>query len=134
MAEVVIERDPVTGAILRVVNNSEANPLNDGLNELGEAEDIDWNALGSSIGKASNTNGKAHVETDVTKQLEEFAKSGERSKPRGQSEREEEWIARLVEKHADDYRAMFWDKQLNVMQQSEGDLKRRVKKWKQKQR
>ncbi|KIW00295.1 uncharacterized protein PV09_08185 [Verruconis gallopava] len=125
--EVKIERDPETGAIVRVVDNTKENPLHDPLNDIEEMEDIDYNALGKSIGKLSKSGG---VDTEVTRQLEEFAASGVRSKPRGQSEREQEWIARLVEKHGDDYKAMFWDKELNVMQQSEGDIKRRVKKWK----
>jgi nucleolar protein 16 len=132
--EVAIERDPETGAIVGVLDSSPPNPLNDLLNELGEVEPIDFNAIGRSVGRLPKMDSSHGVNTDVTRQLEEFAASGVRKAPRGQSEREEEWVARLVEKHGDDYKAMFWDKQLNVLQQSEGDLKRRVKKWKAKQR
>jgi nucleolar protein 16 len=134
--EVTIERDPETGAILRVLDSKAANPLNDPLNELDDEdlEGIDYNAFASSLGRIGKGSKTQHIETDVTRQLEEYAASGVQSAPRSQSQREEEWIARLVEKHGDDYKAMFWDKQLNVMQQSEGDLKRRVKKWQAKQK
>ena len=134
--EVVIERDPETGAIIRVVESKKDNPLNDPLNDLDDEDmqGIDYNALASNAGRVARGSKTQHVETDVTRQLEEYAASGERRAPRGQSTREEDWIEKLVEKHGDDYKAMFWDKQLNPMQQSEGDLKRRVKKWKAKQR
>ena len=133
--EVVIERDPETGAIIRVVDVKKDNPLNDPLNDIDDEDmqGIDYNALASNAGKVGRGSKTQHVETDVTRQLEEYARSGERRAPRTQSEREEEWIAKLVQKHGEDYKAMFWDKTLNSMQQSEGDLKRRVKKWKAKQ-
>jgi nucleolar protein 16 len=118
------------------VDQKAPNPLNDPLNELDDEdlEGLDYNAFASSLGKVGGKSKTKHVETDVTRQLDEYAASGVKNAPRSQSQREEEWIARLVEKHGDDYKAMFWDKQLNVMQQSEGDLKRRVKKWLAKQR
>ncbi len=61
--------------------------------------------------------------------MELVAQSGI-TKPRVQSEREQDWISRLVAKHGDDIDAMFWDKKLNIYQQSKGDLKRRIFKWK----
>lgn len=56
-----------------------------------------------------------------------------KKRPRHQSTREEEWISSLVEKHGDNIRAMVRDKKLNPMQQTEGDIGRRLKKWKAKQ-
>ena len=47
-----------------------------------------------------------------------------------QSQREREWIERLVGKWGDDWGGMFRDRKLNPHQQTEGDLKRRVEIWK----
>lgn len=125
-AEVEVERDPETGNILRILNDpSQArdNPLNDPLNELDDEEGEEWNGFAMVSGQGESDN-------PVIRQLEEAARNGVRKAPRTQSKREEEWIERLVEKYGDDYSRMVWDRKLNPMQQSEGDLKRRVKKWK----
>ncbi|OCK84332.1 60S ribosomal subunit biogenesis protein-like protein Nop16 [Lepidopterella palustris CBS 459.81] len=122
-----VERDPKTGKILRVLDDPTAskkpNPLNDPLNEFDDESDTEgWN-------------GFAHVPSDMksatqtVQALAEQASSGVRKAPRRQSAREEDWIQRLVEKYGDDYKAMFRDGKLNPMQQSEGDIKRRVTKW-----
>lgn len=130
--EVEVERDPETGKIVRVINDpsqSRPNPLNDLLNDIEDLDQDDgaeeWN------GFAMVPEGPAS-ENPVIRQLEEAARNGVRKAPRVQSEREEEWIQRLWEKYGDDYGKMFRDRKLNPMQQSEGDLKRRVKKWKSK--
>jgi nucleolar protein 16 len=122
--EVQVERDPATGRIIRVLgsesNNENDNPLNDPLNDLDEsdAEDVD----------------PPEAKTGIIAQLEAEAAAEEQSlakkQPRQQSQREEEWIARLIEKHGDNIKAMVRDKKLNPMQQTEGDIGRRIKKWK----
>lgn len=127
IVEAEVERDPETGKVLRIINDPSAikkpNPLNDPLNELEDSEPEEWS-------------GFAHIPEDgpsenpVIRQLEEAARNGVRKAPRKQSQREEEWVQRLVDKYGDDYGKMFRDHKLNPYQQSEGDIKRRVQKWK----
>lgn len=52
-------------------------------------------------------------------------------RPRQQSKREEEWVEKLIARHGDNILAMVRDKKLNPMQQSEGDIRRRVRIYKQ---
>ena len=115
-----MERDPETGNIIRVISKKRDNPLNDPLNDLSDNEQ---EAHGSK--------------TDIVRQLErQAAQEGQdvkARKPRHQSSRESEWIQRLVDRHGDDTAAMFRDRKLNPMQQSEGDLRRRIRKWKKSQ-
>jgi nucleolar protein 16 len=49
---------------------------------------------------------------------------------RTQSGFEKQWIEKLIEKHEDDYEAMFWDKKLNVYQQTAAQLKRKIAQYK----
>lgn len=122
--EVQVERDPETGKIIRVIRaetDPTSNPLNDPLNESMEFE-------------PEQPPTRTQKQNEIIAQLEAQAAHEEemllKKQPRHQSSREEEWIARLVEKHGDDIRAMVRDKKLNPMQQTEGDIGRRLKKWK----
>jgi len=123
--EVRVERDPETGRILRVLqaedNKASRNPLNDPLNDSSD-EEMEVHETGSS-------NIVAQLEAQAQKEAEIEAKN---KRPRQQSSREEEWIAKLVEAHGDDFAAMVRDRKLNPMQQSQGDISRRIKRWKQK--
>lgn len=129
LKEVVLVRDEKTGEV-QVVNEDdeiEENPLGDMLNEVeGEEEEAkQWVTVMGHIGKQK----EGVVRTDITEALEDLARSGKVKKARHQSEREEEWLEALVEKYGKDYEGMFRDRKLNVMQQSQGDLKKRVKKY-----
>ncbi|KAF7845761.1 hypothetical protein BT93_L0752 [Corymbia citriodora subsp. variegata] len=132
VSEVRIERDPETGAILRVLDSSsiKANPLNDPLNDLDDSDEEGWegfvNEHGLLDGAATSTGGK----TAVVQELEEQAAMPVVKKPRKASGREGEWLQDLVDKYGEDYAGMSRDMKMNPMQQSAGDLKRRIKKWK----
>ncbi|KAI4271055.1 MAG: hypothetical protein LQ337_006275 [Flavoplaca oasis] len=66
----------------------------------------------------------------VVSQLARMASmEGEKKRPRKQSRREEEWVERLVEKYGDDVGKMVRDRKLNPMQQSHGDIAKRVRIW-----
>jgi len=128
-----VERDPETGAILRVIHEDEdnievagrqrsrKNPLNDPLNDI-EGGDGDSNALIDSV-----------IVQQLERQADQEGKTVRAKKPRFQSTREGEWAQRLIEKHGDDFIAMARDRKLNPMQQSAGDLRRRINKWKKSQ-
>ena len=115
--DVLVQLDPTSGHILRVNHQptKQWNPLNDPLNEITEYG-------GDDIEKATTTHG-------VIRELEEQASMEVKKRPRQQSVRETEWISDLVQKHGDNLIAMVKDKKLNPYQQSEGDLRRRVKRW-----
>lgn len=70
--------------------------------------------------------------TEVVATLERMAadEQGQRGKARRtQSAREQAWAQTLFEKHGRNWMAMVRDKTLNVRQQTEGDIKRRVGLW-----
>jgi len=126
--EIEVERDPETGAILRVTGQKveRFNPLNDPLNELEEEEgEMEWNGFAMVPERSEN-----EPQNPVISELEEAARNGVRKAPRKQSEREGEWLERLVNKYGEDYGRMSRDLKLNPMQQTAADIKKRVKKWK----
>lgn len=132
ISEVRIERDPETGAILRVIDDSsqKPNPLNDPLNHLDDDKDDEWNGFAHEHGVVDGSAPVSGGKTAVVRQLEEHASRPAAKVPRKQSERESQWIEELVQQHGDDYLAMSRDMKLNPMQQTVGDLKKRVKKYK----
>ncbi|TKA83337.1 hypothetical protein B0A55_00625 [Friedmanniomyces simplex] len=135
--EARIIRDPVTGGILRVIENGRArvNPLNDPLNELDsdEEEDDDEDVVGGGMHQHASHNAAyaagGDARTEVVRRLEQEASKPQATHKLKQSENERAFVAELVAKYGDDYGAMTRDMKINYMQRSAGDLKRRVKKW-----
>ncbi|KAK3711173.1 Ribosome biogenesis protein Nop16 [Vermiconidia calcicola] len=130
--EARIERDPETGAIVRIVDEEtvRANPLNDPLNDLDtesederEFEGFDQHA---GNGQPFSTHGTT---TAVVEQLQNEASRPVPKYKRKQPEGERMFVEALVRKYGDDYGRMARDMEINYMQRSEGDLKRRVKRW-----
>ena len=116
--EARIERDPSTGAILRVFHphSTIPNPLDDPLDEVLQGYDDDDPLVLKGIIPA----------------LEEQASMEIKKRPRQQSKREKDWISDLVKKYGEDFSHMTKDRKLNPYQQSEGDLRRRVRIWREK--
>ena len=123
--EVRVERDPQTGNIVRVIEDDRSTrtaqngcaTLHDALVDSADED------------SASATTSKGVVAQLEAKAEEEALMEAKRKRPRQQSGREAEWIESLVTKHGIDTEAMFRDRKLNPMQQSQGDIARRVKKW-----
>lgn len=134
--EVRVERDPKTGKILKVIRDDEieiagrkhkrTNPLGDPLAQI-EMDENDNDNPERSLRKGS----------EFIRQLEQQAAQEQNAikkrRPRQQSKQEEEWIQKLIEKHGDNTQAMFWDRRLNPMQQSESDLRKRIRIWRERQ-
>ncbi|KAL9611457.1 MAG: hypothetical protein Q9167_003894 [Letrouitia subvulpina] len=133
---VKIVRDPDTGAIIRVLHDGaidkesskKRRPLNDSLSSDEEnlLSQHDLKPLHRSTEMEERREG-------IISELEKQAMIGETEKrPRKQSTREEAWIEKLIKKYGDDVNGMARDRKLNPMQQSKGDLRRRVRRWKEK--
>jgi nucleolar protein 16 len=121
-----VERGP-DGRILRVIHAEEKeeqrgrmNPLGDPLNEIEDEEMDEENA-----GNGEDETGIVGLLRDQVKEAE----MGEKKK-RKPSKREGDWIEALIEKWGEDYKAMSRDRRLNERQQTEGEIRRRVKLWK----
>lgn len=116
--EIRVEKDPETGVILRITDpnwSQSQNPLNDPLNDILDAD--------------TRFNDDAREPGGIIKELEEQASVEIKKRPRHQSQREMEWIERLVEKHGDKFEHMARDMKLNPYQQTAADIRRRVIKW-----
>ncbi|KAI9317029.1 ribosome biogenesis protein Nop16 [Dichotomocladium elegans] len=68
------------------------------------------------------------AKTDVVRALEAQAMSGVKHE-KYMSNYQIDWIEKLIEKHGDDYRAMFWDKELNTLQLTEAQLRKKIKQY-----
>lgn len=94
--------------------------------ETNEVKEIIYGRM--KIEHSENTEDR---DNEVIRELEEQGRKYASIKlERKPSERENEWLKNLYEKYGDDYEKMKWDKKLNVFQQSAGDLRKRITKWK----
>ena len=133
LGEEKVERDPKTGRILRVVGQGDAggraNPLNDPLNEL-DSEEEEEGEMFDQHGHSRQGAEPAEPKTAVVAELEHRASLPEKKYRRKQSEGERVFIEALVSKYGEDFERMARDTEINYMQRSAGDLRKRVKKWK----
>jgi len=121
--EARVERDPETGKITRVIHSrAKSNPLNDPLEEMG-GEGGEFEGFDAETGNQKPSN-------EIVQKLEEQASMIPEKKERKQSEREREWLERLVAKHGENYEKMARDMKLNPMQQTAADIRKRVARWK----
>ncbi|KAK1972828.1 ribosome biogenesis protein Nop16 [Colletotrichum sublineola] len=124
--EARVERD-ADGKIVKIHYGSDrrSNPLNDPLNALeSDAEDDEREKEG--WGGINDNDDESRPE--VIRLLEKEAAQPTVKKPRHMSQQEREWLERLVARHGDDVAAMARDRKLNPMQQTQGDIARRIKK------
>lgn len=124
---VKVERD-AEGKIVKVLRRD--NPLNDPLNDVDSDGDEDADAQNGTTAGAGVRNGKRET-TRVVDLLEQQANVPTESHKRHQSAREKEWIERLVARHGDDVAAMARDAKLNPMQQTVGEIKKKLKTYRQ---
>lgn len=142
VGEAKIIRDPETGAILEVIETKapNSNPLNDPLNELDSDNDDKmkdqlpgWTRRGNQHGNIEDGEfegfGNDDGKTDVIRALEARASMPAKKYKRKQTENEVAFIEELVTKYGDDVGKMARDMKINYMQRSVGDLKKRIKTW-----
>jgi nucleolar protein 16 len=134
--EVQVERDPETGKIIRLINDKSDDEI-----EVGGRKVNRSNPLADPINDIENKKGNSQRNVPQSefirglemRALQEEEAASKKRRPRQQSKREEEWIERLVARHGDNVKAMVRDRKLNPMQQTEGDIQRRIRKWQEKQ-
>lgn len=121
--------EPTSASIDDIENTEDPTKIPEGearlvRNDKGEVERVIYGTM--KVVKAEPKKKSAVVEL-----LQEYgSKYAKIKKERVASDRENEWLKNLYEKHGDDYDKMMWDRKLNVNQQSAGDLRRRITKWK----
>lgn len=131
VSSVKVERD-ADGNIVRVLRK--ANPLDDPLNDLDSGDDGSGDDGRASAGREADDDdddgdGRGVRVVDL---LERQANVPTEKHIRHQSAQEREWVERLVAKHGDDTAAMVRDLKLNPMQQTEADIKRRLRSYREK--
>lgn len=126
---VKVERD-AEGNIVKVLRRE--NPLNDPLNDISDCDDDDDDDEGTQrmTGKEGKSDNEER-EVKVVDLLEQQASVPTESHKRHQSAREREWLERLLAKHGDDVAAMSRDLKLNPMQQTVGEIKKKLKVYRQ---
>jgi nucleolar protein 16 len=65
----------------------------------------------------------------LTTELMEIAAQPSIPNIRHPSTLEVHWLQKLVDTYGDDYERMMWDRELNPMQHTPAQLKRKIKKW-----
>ncbi|KAK4041660.1 ribosome biogenesis protein Nop16 [Parachaetomium inaequale] len=131
--EVKVERD-AAGRITRVLRDT--NPLRDPLNALdsdSEGDDGSGEQLRREQAQQKRYEEWSGFQEDasrpeVLRALEREAGRPTEKTVRHASEREVEWLRRLVERYGEDVAAMARDGKLNPMQQTAADIRRRLKK------
>ena len=139
--EVSIERDPHTGAIIRIISPQDSGHkvVAHGTSQNKSAEKTtasnksifsEWVPDTSSDDDDSAPAWPTGTADTVVSKLERQTGAVKGVSKRKQSARELEWLSRLEAKYGEDYARMARDMKLNPMQQSEGDIRRRFGRWK----
>ena len=89
---------------------------------------------GDDGGEEEEGGGNVGRYAGIVPQLEEASRLEKKPRPRKQSQREGEWIGKMVDKWGDDVGAMARDRKLNPMQQTEGDIRKRLQSWRKSRR